>query len=296
MKNSKYTILDGGMGQELYQRGIRGEQSIWSTNGLIKAPDVVRDIHIEFIEAGADVITTNTYCTGPHCLAQVNMEDRYAELTDLACDLALQARTKTDTDNKVKIAGSLPPLYGTYLPDIERDLKKMQDEYAQMIEVMVDKVDLFLCESMTTPEEAYAAASMAAQAGIPVWVAWTLADNTRALLRTGDTIETAYKALNDIDNIEAYLFNCSIPEAMLPALKQLKPLTDKPIGAYANGFAPIPAKRDRGDIEIIGKRHFNAEEYGAFVQEWITQDATILGGCCEIGPAHIQYLTDMIEN
>ncbi len=293
MSNSKYTLLDGGMGQELYQRGIRGEDCIWSTNGLLKSPDIVKQIHLDFIEAGATVITTNTYNTNPHCLAQVGLEDRYAELTNLACDLAAQARAESGKDN-IQIAGCLPPLYGTYLPNLPRDINKMRAEYLQMVEIIKDKVDVFLCETMTTADEAYAAASACAETDVPVWMAWTLADDTRAVLRTDESIKTALKRLNGVDNIEAYLFNCSIPESIAPALQQLKPLTDKTIGAYANGFAPIPKSRNRGDIEAIGKRNFNPAEYGAFVKTWIDEGATIVGGCCEIGPAHIKHIAEEI--
>ncbi len=295
MNNTKYTLLDGGMGQELYQRGIRGDLSIWSSNGLLKAPEIVRDIHIEFIEAGADIITTNTYCTGEHCLEQVGLGDRAHELTSLACDLAIEARDKA-SNKDVKIAGGLPPLYGTYLPNIERDVNKMQNEYRQMIESTAGKVDLFLCETMTTADEAYAAASAASEVGVPVWVAWTLTDDPRALLRDETSIKDAHARLKDIENIEAYLFNCCIPEAISPALKQLSAITDKPLGAYANGFAPIPQTRERGDIDIIEKRHFNPAEYGGFVEDWLKFGASIIGGCCEIGSAHIKHVADILEN
>ena len=293
MSKKDITILDGGMGQELYKRGIRGEQTLWSTNALINQPDIVRDIHMEFINAGATVITTNTYCCSPTRLSYGNVEDRFEELTLLACDLAQQARDQSGKDN-IKIAGGLPPLYASYRPDLERNMDAMLNEFSRMAELMKDHVDLFLCETMTTADEAYAGAKASAATGKPVWLAWTLKDDNPIELRSGESIEDAFNRLNSID-IDAYLFNCCSPESITPALKQLRPLTDKTIGAYANGFTPIPEKWGIGDIEALGTRNFSPEEYGTFVKDWIDHDATIVGGCCEIGPAHIKYIADSLK-
>ena len=281
------------MGQELYRRGIRGEQALWSTNALISSPDIVRDIHAEYIEAGATVITTNTYCCSPTRLGYGNIADRFEELTLKACELAQEARDTAGQDN-VKVAGCLPPLYASYRPDMERDMDKMLAEFSQMVDVMSDHVDLFLCETMTTADEAFAVAKAAAISRKPVWVAWTLKDDGKGILRSDESVADALARLEGI-NVDAYLFNCCSPESMAPALKQLIPLTDRPVGAYANGFTPIPEEWGVGDIEALGQRHFSPEEYGEFVQDWIAQGASIVGGCCEIGPAHIRHIAKTLK-
>jgi len=107
-------LLDGGMGRELRFRGIDILTAIWSANALIVAPDTVRQIHQDFISAGADIITTNTYGIIRSNLAQKGLEDHFEKLNNLACQLARQARQKSKTS--VLIAGSLPPLAGSYRP------------------------------------------------------------------------------------------------------------------------------------------------------------------------------------
>src|SRR3954447_7819014 len=89
-------LLDGGMGRELRFRGVEILDTIWSANALLVAPDVVRGVHHDSIAAGAVVITTNTYGLIRHELAREGIEHRFAELNDLACRLALQAREETD--------------------------------------------------------------------------------------------------------------------------------------------------------------------------------------------------------
>ena len=103
-RSSRPLLLDGGMGRELWFRGVEIPETIWSANALLTAPDVVRDVHRDYIAAGAEVITTNPYGVVRDDLANEGIEDRFAELNLLACELAEQARRQTD--RSVRIAGA----------------------------------------------------------------------------------------------------------------------------------------------------------------------------------------------
>ena len=122
-------LLDGGMGRELRSRGVNVLTAIWSANGLIKAPDTVRQVHQDYIFAGSDIITNNTYGIIRNNLAQEGLEDQFEELNVLACTLARQARQKSETS--VLIAGSLPPLAGSYRPDSVGKIEDIQPLYRE---------------------------------------------------------------------------------------------------------------------------------------------------------------------
>ncbi|MEM7127426.1 MAG: homocysteine S-methyltransferase family protein [Chloroflexota bacterium] len=288
-------LLDGGMGQELIKRGVRGNEALWSANALITDPDVVQAIHESYIEAGADVITTNTYCTTRARFDRYNLSERFVELNQLACRLAQQAREEQERAD-VLIAGSLPPYYGSYRPELARSYEELTPIYQEQAEVLAPHVDFFICETMSTAEEARAAASAAASTEKPVWVAWTLEDGGADHLRSGETLQQAFEALIDLP-IDAFLVNCCAPESITAAMPKLASLGSQPVGGYANGFVAIP--KDwliESSVDVLGSRtDLDPESYAGYGKEWLEAGARIVGGCCEVGPQHIARLRRLID-
>ncbi|MBV7330432.1 homocysteine S-methyltransferase family protein [Chloroflexi bacterium TSY] len=289
-------LLDGGMGQELIKRGVRGNEVLWSANALFSSPTVVQETHEAYIEAGADIITTNTYCTTRARFDRLNLDDRFVELNQLAGQLAQQAREERDRPD-VLIAGSLPPYYGTYRPELVRSFAELVPIYQEQAEVLAPYVDLFLCETMSTAEEARAAATAAIMTGKPVWVAWTLQDDGSDKLRSGETLLEAVQALNEL-SIEAFLVNCCAPESITASMPQLVTLSSQPVGGYANGFVAIPDDWLIEDsVDELGSRtDLGPESYAEHVARWLSAGARIVGGCCEVGPTHIARLRVLIDS
>jgi len=280
-------ILDGGLGQELIHRGVKQRGMLWSASALLEAPQTVRAIHEDYIRAGARIITTNTYMTTRARLAAGGVPDRFEELNRLAAELACQAR---DTCGEpVLIAASLPPLRTTYRPDLFGGFAASEPAYREMAELLAPYVDLFLCETMASGEEARAAATGAAATGRPVWVAWTLADGGSDRLRSGETVAEAAALLGDLP-VSAVLANCCAPESVTAAMPQLVALGRGPAGGYANGFVPIPPDADVGIALPDARTDMGPEAYLAQARRWVEAGARLVGGCCEIGPAHIARL------
>ena len=152
-------LLDGGLGRELRFRGVDVMTSIWSARALIDAPEIVREIHSDFIAAGADIITINSYGIVKSNLAWAGIEDRFEELNLLACNLAKEARDASGRD--VLIAGSLPPLAGSYRPDRVGEFEEVEPLYREQGDVLAPHVDLLLCETMSSIDEGRAAAAAA---------------------------------------------------------------------------------------------------------------------------------------
>jgi len=288
-------LLDGGMGQELFRRGIQGNDLLWSANALLSDAGAVRDIHLEFIQAGAQVITTNTYSTKPGRLSRVGLSEKTVHLNRLACDVANEARDMSGK-SEVKIAASIPPQY-SYRPDVVIDTDQMQAEYKEMVEILEPYVDLFLCETMADAREARAAAQACAATGKPVWCAWTFKDDASGLLRSNDSVQDVIKDMSDV-KIDAFLANCCAPESVTEVMNQIQNLitgSKVVFGGYANGFTPIPENWRPGNIAELGvRRQLTPKVYADFVKKWIDSGAKIVGGCCEIGPAHIKAINDML--
>ncbi len=284
------TILDGGMGGELQRRsGKKG--GLWSAQSLIDAPDLVRDIHTEYIQAGARVIITNTYSTIPSYLAKSGLQDEYPRYTRLAGEIARQAADAAS--EPVAVAGSIPPLNESYRADLVPDANEAMPVYRKLVETLVPYVDLFVCETMSSITEAVNAARAVREVSAaekPLWVSWTLAEQPGAGLRSGESIEQAVAALAPYE-VDAYLFNCTTPAAISSALTTLRTLTDKPIGAYPNRIF-IPAGWTLDNEVQSEPSEMSVAEFVQFAEDWRTAGANIVGGCCGIGPEFIQALAE----
>jgi len=287
-------VMDGGMGQELLARSAAGEHPLWSANALIEEPDLVREVHADYVRAGAEIILTNTYSLIRHRLAAHGIEDRYRELNALAGRLAQQACN--GAGNGTLIAGSLPPLFGSYRPDTVKPFSEIEPLYREQAEILAPYVDFFICETMSSAAEARAAVSAAAGTGKPVWVAWTLVDDGRPLLRSGETIAEAAQALEGL-GVSGFLANCCAPESITAAMPALAALGQSVVGGYANGFRGIPKgwSSTESGIDALGTRDdLGPDSYAGHVESWIDRGARVVGGCCEIGPAHIAEIRDRL--
>ncbi len=275
-------LLDGAIGGELRNRLGGEDTALLPATANLDAPGEVERLHRDYIAAGARVITTNTYATVRQRLPE-DRAARWGEMVLAACRAARGA-----APGGVRVAGSLPPLHGSYRPEGVGDFATIKATYAEHAALMEPLVDLFICETMTTPEEARAAAEAASAAGRPVWVSWCLRDD--GLLRSGETLAGAWAAVRHTGP-EAVLVNCCAPEVATAAMGDLARM-GPPFGAYSNAFGAIPAGWTiRDGISALGTRaDLTPDAYAMHVRDWLDAGATIAGGCCGIGPAHVAAL------
>ena len=292
MLNRSFTILDGGMGQELVKRARHKLTPLWSADVLRDHPDLVVDVHRDFIKAGADVITLSSYAATPTRLAKYNRQNEFKALQEAA---VLAARQACDNmEQPPLIAGTLPPLPGSYRPSERLTSLSSQEEYLQIAEQQYKHVDLFLCETMASIEEACISTSVAMKSGLPVWTSFTVNETNGSFLRSGELVNEAAKAVL-AEGASALLINCSPPEATTQALGELAPLADT-FGAYANGFVTVEPYQGHATVDVLKSREeINPQTYAEFGKEWLLMGAMILGGCCEIGPEHIAEIYNLRE-
>jgi S-methylmethionine-dependent homocysteine/selenocysteine methylase len=271
--------------------GAPFSRPLWSAEALIKAPEMVVQAHNAYIAAGAEIITTNSYACVPFHLGEELYQERGPELAALAGKLARQAADAAP--NKVLVAGSLPPPMGSYRADFfKTELAKPVTQ--ALYEAQAPYVDIWLAETMSCLEEFASTSSVLSQADKPVYFSFSLNDESAIpQLRSDERVaETVRRAVQT--NATGLLFNCSIPEIMEAALSEAKQIIDAAgsnlvLGVYANKFTPIKATQD-SRVQGIEMRDVEPEEYTDFANKWYGIGATIIGGCCGIGP---EYIADL---
>lgn len=282
------TILDGGLGQELVTRSSAEPTPLWSTRVMLDEPDLVRQVHDDFFAAGAAIATANSYAVHHDRLDAAGIGDRFEELHRTACRIAAAAR---DAHGSGRVAGSLGPLGWSYRPDLAPPAAEAAAAYAEIAAIQVDAVDLFLCETMASVDQARGALMGLQGAGRPVWLAVTTLEEDGTRLRSGEPV-TAVLDLVDAFAPDALLVNCTAPEAVTDALRALRP-HGIALGAYGNGFERIVEdyKTSTATVsQLTARRDLSPGRYADIAERWAELGATIIGGCCEIGPAHIAEL------
>ena len=285
-------ILDGGMGQELVARAGKAT-SLWSVQALLDAPEVVRQVHDEYFAAGADIATTNSYSVLPDRLEPHGMLDRLEELVRLACQLATDAR---EAHGSGMVAGGLGPQGFSYQPDKAPPAEQAAEVYANLAQIQAQYVDVHLLETMSSVDQARGGLIGAGVTGKPVWVALSVRDDDGTRLRSGELLSDVMPLLEEF-NPAAVFINCSKPEAVDTAVPILAK-SGRVVGAYANGFTGIAADFNKvgATVDMLSaRRDLGPNAYADFADGWAANGATIIGGCCEVGPAHIAELSRRLK-
>lgn len=275
------TILDGGMGQELIARSAAHPTPLWATRVLLDEPELVRAVHDDFFAAGAMVATTNSYAIHHDRLIPAGLDDQFESLHRAACEIACASR---DAAGGGRVAGAIGPLIGSYQTGtLPKDAVK---RFAEVCRIQAAYVDHFLIETVSAFDHVRATLEGASGHGKPVWLSVSVDDCDGTKLRSGEPLEGV---MDLIDRVDALLVNCATPEAVTVAVDVIKGC-ENPFGAYANGFTEITQSFVQVGAtvrELSTRTDLTPDAYAAFAEDWANMGATIIGGCCEVGPAHI---------
>ncbi|OQR82144.1 hypothetical protein THRCLA_11104 [Thraustotheca clavata] len=286
-------LLDGGTGEELMQLGLPDDRKTWSAYALVHPEynDLVRQVHQSFFEAGSQYVTCNNYTV----TAQSGFSDAEIEkYTKLAGAIAVESRAAAKTPN-AKILGSLPPLTESYRPDLVLPAEKAVPVYTHIANALASYVDVFAAETMSCIREAIMAIDGVKHLNKPIFVSFTLGKD--GALRSGESVDLAIRTvINHSTLVQGVLFNCCEPEIITTAFSNFSPelrneLKAKNVrwGAYANALTPVPEGWTLSGAETSQplREDMTPESYIAYVDAWIQHGATLIGGCCAIGPKHI---------
>ena len=297
---SKTRILDGGMGQELIKRGLKPQGTLWSASALIeeKYHQLVTDTHLDFINAGADVIVTATFTARRIRLIENKCEEHFEHINTKAVELALKAR---DISKKnILVAGGLPNQYQTYNENLGDDLNLIEKNFYDQAKLLKSNIDFFYLDVMGSGKECEIALKTIKSFNLPVLVGVHIRKNGK--LPSGENISDIVKKYKE-ENWLGIIAACVHPESYEIIINDLKNL-DIPYGFKLNAFKNIPddyAAREPSiwgkggnPTKILGLREDITEsKFYEFVKKFKDAGATILGGCCEIRPSHISKIASL---
>ena len=297
---SKTRILDGGMGQELLKRGLKPQGTLWSASALIeeKYHQLVTDTHLDFINAGADVIVTATFTARKIRLIQNKCEEHFEHINTKAVELALKAR---DISKKnILIAGGLPNQYQTYSENLGDDLNLIEKNFYDQAKLLKSNIDFFYLDVMGSGKECEIALKTIKSFNLPVLVGVHIRKNGK--LPSGENISDIVKKYKE-ENWLGIIAACVHPESYEIITKELKNL-DIHYGFKLNAFKNIPDDyavrkvstwgKGGNPTKILGSREdINENKFYEFVKKFKDAGATILGGCCEIRPSHINKIANL---
>ncbi len=295
----KVRILDGGMGQELLNRGVKSNGTLWSASALIdkKYHDILLNTHLDFIKAGSEIIVTTTFTTRRKRLRENNVEDKFENLNKLAGEIALKAKKKFP---HIIIAGGLPPQHFTYQAD-NRNEDEIRKDFYEQAKILNPFVDFFYFDVLSSIKEFECGIHAIKEFKKPYLIGIHISDRKR--LPSGEKISEIKKIIDN--QLLGIILSCVSPENFQVNLQELKSL-NVPFGFKLNAFIttnPNPSiaenylKSKTGNpVEVLGKREdLTPENMARIVDKFKSAGATILGGCCETGPAHIQELSKLIK-
>ena len=290
---AEITLLDGSIGQELVKRSGEKPTGLWSTQVMIDQPELVRDVHASYFDTGATVATANTYAVLRDRLRRVGIEEHFETLLSTAMATAGEAR---DAAGSGRVAASIGPLNASYRPDIFPPAEEAVETYAEIVDLVKDAADILLIETVTSVEHAEGALRATEGHGKAVWLAISTDDFEGTMIRSGEPLADLAPVVA-AHQVDAVLINCSRPEVVADGLEIIKSF-GKPVGAYANGFTKISDgfKEEFPTVDALERRKdLGPEPYAEFAMGWVAQGASIVGGCCEVGPDHIAELARQLR-
>jgi S-methylmethionine-dependent homocysteine/selenocysteine methylase len=279
-------IIDGGMGTELEKAGVAMDGKVWSGRAVLSDPDIVRNIHESFINAGAEVIIANTFAAGRHMLEPGGLGSSVREININAVKLAIQAREAT-AKKPVAIAGSIcewAPTEESKWHDPEMIRTTVTEQVDCFIEAGVDFIAVEMCEEI---EFSIAATEAALESGLPVWLGLSAKRfPSYEQLSVFDYKELPFEPL--IEALAKYpammmnIMHTPVPD-INEALVLMRKLWKGPIGIYPeSGYFKMPNWQF---VDVI-----EPDELVDHAREWANQGVRMLGGCCGLGPKHINAL------
>lgn len=298
LQTGKTIILDGAMGTELQARGLSVKLPLWSAGPLHDKPDTVRHIHIDYIDTGADIITTNTFRTQKRTFEKAGFTQKdmdYAatarQYTIDAVDLAKDAVMIAAEENEVLVAGCIAPLEDSYRPELTPDTDTLCTEHYEHMKNLADAgVDLFITETMTTIREISAVLNQMHKFELDKILSITPRNEKE--LFSGEPISEAVSIINKYSP-DVLCVNCIHPHLVEPVINYLKTLTEIPLGAYANIGDPN-YKQDPNHKESDPMRKtVSPDEYLKYAQRWKSIGVRVIGGCCGTNPLYILKLNSL---
>jgi S-methylmethionine-dependent homocysteine/selenocysteine methylase len=289
LERGDVVILDGAMGTELQRRGVPMDGIAWSAVAMATHPDTVREVHEDYLKAGAEILITNSFATSRHVLAAAGLGERVAELNRRSVSLAKEAVRRVAPDRPVWIAGSM----STFVPSGDNrhrpEPAAERASYREQAELLAEAgADLLALEMIRDVDQAGAIVDAASATGLPVWVGFTcrLGDDGQTVLLRGRDME---RPLRDCLAPVLATGGCSAVAVMHCDVET----TNRALDIVLEGWdGPVACYPECGEWENPNWRFgdLTPEAFAAAAETWAGRGVRIIGGCCGIGPDHLRAL------
>lgn len=303
LDNKKIMIVDGATATELEGLGCNLNDELWSAKVLATEPELFKQVHKSYFEAGADCGISGSYQASIDGFMKRGYSLEQSEnLIKKSIEILKESREEWWKEAGEK-SGRIYPLvcgsvgaYGAYLADGSEykgnylvDADYLKNFHRRRIELLVEAgADILAVETIPCLLEAIAIAELIEDMNVECWICFSCKNETE--ISDGTKISECVKALNSFKSIKAVGINCTAPNYVGNLIKEIKIHTNKPIIVYPN------SGEEYDPIEKIWKPKENFKTYVDFTKEWIECGATIVGGCCRTTPKHIKDIKDITDN
>lgn len=303
-------VTDGGFATQLEKHGAFINDALWSAIYLIKDPQLIKQVHLEYLEAGADILVTSSYqATLPGFSSKGLSIEEGESLLERSVKLAVEARdnfwssVKRNPGNRYRralVAASIGS-YGAYLadgseysgcygPDV--NLKKLKDFHRRRLQVLIEaSPDLLAFETIPNKLEAQACVELLEEESvkIPSWICFTTVDGENA--PSGESFKDCLESINKSNKVEAVGINCAPPYFIESLICKFKQLTNKAIIVYPNSGEVWDGKAKKW----LPSKCFHDDDFGFNARRWRDLGAKIIGGCCRTTPSTIQTISNALR-
>ena len=294
-RSGEVILIDGATGSECFRRGVPEHEVGWSGGAVLTHPETVRAIHADYLDIGAELIATNTFATGCNIMRDVGDEESFEEANRRAVEVAIEARDGAgESGRDAVIAGGISNW--SFSGD-RPSLEQLHADTVRQATIMRDAgVDLLTLEMMVDIPRLVATLSAASSVGLPVWVGFSIGgevDNEveslgeHIELREGGRLSDAVEVVKADGAVDAICIMHTDVVLVERSLATVRASWDGPLGAYGHASAEADDKITHIDV-------LTPEEYASYVPAWRAAGATILGGCCGIGPTHLRSVADSL--
>ena len=285
LQNGDRILIDGATGTEIESRGVPMVDNAWNGGGTLTHPDIVRQVHEDYIKSGAQIVISNTFSTSRHVLSDAGLEEHYEFLNRRSVELAIEARDNLGARDVLVVGGITHWSFTDQVPPLDQ-LKANTKEQALIMAQA--GADLIILEMMADIERTLVMLEAAQKTGLPVWVGFScrLDESGVPVLLDGPRLSDGVMAIKDQGVLVVTIMHTEV-DYIDACLKVLKSCWEGPVGVYAHsGKFVAPNWIFDGVI--------SPKDYAQAAKSWLEQGVQIVGGCCGIGVDHIKVLKNLV--